>query len=106
MVSHFQHGSLRIGARGAVGAPLRAAILLGSKLGQYVGRITAAADSEASQLIDVTQLAGELDKLVHRVSTAFVGKSAQLAQVTPLARELDKLGDRISITVRGLCPQL
>jgi hypothetical protein len=81
-------------------------VLLLAELGQYVGRITAAAIGKASQLRRVTPIGRELDKLVDGVAAAGVGKAAQLVHVTPLACQLDKLVDGVSVTVCGSLSQV
>jgi hypothetical protein len=87
--------------------PLLAVVVLPvGKLGQYVGRITATAISQASQLVSVAPLARQLNELVDGITAAVIGKTAQLIHVTPLARQLDELVNGVSVTGRRTRPQV
>jgi hypothetical protein len=95
------------GARRRRKHPLPAVVVLPlGKLGQYVGRITATAISQASQLVSVAPLARQLNELVDGITAAVIGKTAQLIHVTPLARQLDELVNGVSVTGRGARPQV
>jgi hypothetical protein len=85
---------------------LAVAVLIFRKLGQYVGRITAAAVCKPAQLIHVTSFARQLNELVDSVSAALTGQPTQLIHVTPLARQLNKLVDSVLITACGQRSQI
>jgi hypothetical protein len=85
---------------------LAVVVLVFRKLGQYVGRITAAAVCKPAQLIHVTPLARQLNELVDSVGAAAVCKPAQLIHVTPLARQLNELVDSVLITAGGQRSQI
>ncbi|WP_218024354.1 hypothetical protein [Nocardia lijiangensis] len=81
-------------------------VLFLGEFGQDIGRILVTGRSQATQLIDVAELACQLDQLVHSITAAVVGHTSQLGRIAPLNGEFDELIDRIVVTIRGPFPQL